>query len=122
MGIEIVQVPTGLGNGMFTYADLLLTQQQDAWTAVVYFPTTNDIICENSVLNPAIQWCAPKAEPNPFAGEGVPVVHHTEVIVPPPPPPPPPSLATPEPNLFLLIAVFLLVMGLVWPRKEGPRD
>ena len=119
MGIEIVQAPTGLGNGMFDYQDLLLTQQQDAWTTVVYFPTTNDIICEDSVLNPAIQWCAPKAGPNPFAGEGVPVVHHAEVVVPPPPPPHP--LATPEPNLFLLIAVFLLVMGLVWPRKEGPR-
>ena len=122
MGIEIVEVPTGLGNGLFTYQDLLLTQQQAAWTTTVYFPETNDIICEGSVLNPAIQWCAPKAEANPFAFEGVPVVHHMVVVVPPPPPPPP--VVTPEPNLFLLIAIFLVVMALVWPTRGGrfPRD
>ena len=106
MGIEIVEVPTGLGNGLFTYQDLLLTQQQAAWTTTVYFAETNDIICEGSVLNPAIQWCAPKA----VAFAGVPVVHHTVVV--------PPHLrgivpvVTSEPNLFFLIVIFLMVMAL----------
>jgi hypothetical protein len=116
MGIEIVQVPTGLGNDtLFTYQDLLLAQQQDAWTTVVYFPATNDIICEDSVLNPAIQWCAPKAELNPFAGEGVPVVHHTVA-----PPPPPPHIVTPEPSMFLVVIVaFVIILWLGSPRRRN---
>src|ERR1039458_10731474 len=59
-----LQQPMGNGTTPFTYSDLVTTLQQDAWTTVVYFPGygTDKIICTDSVLNPAIQWCAPKAE------------------------------------------------------------
>ena len=100
-----MQAPTGLGNGQFTYADLLLTIQQSGWTTTVYFPGSNDIICEASVLDPAVQWCAPKEAPvNTFAWEGVQVVHHV---------PGAPPTVTPEPGLEFFCLVMVLVIILV---------
>lgn len=122
MGINIQQ-PMGPGNGAFTYQDLLLTMQQNAWTTVVYFPghNTTNIICENSVLNPAIQWCAPKAstwEPPAYVAVIIPPGVIPPVVTPVIPPgttivvPPyvAPVITTPEPNLLFIVFIVILVI------------
>ena len=136
MGINIQQ-PMGPGNGAFTYDDLLLTMQQNAWTTVVYFPghNTTNIICENSVLNPAIQWCAPKAstwEPPAYIAVVIPpiVCAGTCGTQTPPgtiivPPYVPPVVTTPEPSLvwvtlFIIFVIILLRGPSVWRNhREG---
>ena len=138
MGINIQQ-PMGPGNGAFTYQDLLLTMQQNAWTTVVYFPghNTTNIICENSVLNPAIQWCAPKAstwEPPAYVAVIIPpgvIPPVVTPVIPPgttivvPPYVPPPSVVTREPSLvwitlFIIFVIILLRGPSVWRNhREG---
>jgi hypothetical protein len=118
-----LQQPMGNGTTPFTYGDLVITLQQDAWTTVVYFPGygTDKIICENSVLNPAIQWCAPKAEtwePPAYVAvvipPGPPVIPPGQTIVPPPYVPPP--TITPEPSMLwfgvVIIAAILMRNGI----------
>ena len=137
MGINIQQ-PTGPGNGAFTYNDLLLTMQQNAWTTVVYFPghNTTNIICENSVLNPAIQWCAPKAstwEPPAYIAVVIPpiVCAGTCGTQMPPgtiiiPPYVAPVVTTPEPSLvwvtlFIVFVIILLRGPSVWRNRRAGR-
>ena len=122
-----IQQPVGTGNGAFTYADLLLPMQQDAWTKVVYFPGygTDKILCENSVLNPAIQWCAPKAEtwePPAYVAVVIPpiVFAGTCGIQTPPGVPStlPGSVVTAEPHYMSVVLlawfVVLLVVRKIW--------
>ena len=135
--MSIIQQPMGAGNGAFTYQDLVTTIRQDAWTTVVYFPGyggSNTILCENSILNPAIQWCAPKAstwEPPAYVAVVVPPVVIPPVIIPPgttivvPPYVPPPRVVTPEPSLvwitlFIIFVIILLRGPSVWRNhREG---
>jgi len=123
----INQQPTGNGDGAFTYQDLLLTMQQDAWTGTVYFANGSDtIICTDSVLNPAIQWCAPKAEtwePPAYVAVVVP----PPVIIPPghtivPAPLPPIVATTPEPSMFMFtLGIALMIIGMALKRNRKRR-
>ena len=104
--------PIGSDGPSFTWTDLLTTIRQDAWSGQVYFTgKDDDILCVNSVLNPAIQWCAPRAEPNPFIGMGSPF-HGSKVIVTPPVGGPPTYHATPEPSMemVLVVAIILVIL------------
>jgi hypothetical protein len=104
--------PIGADGPSFTWTDLLTTIRQDAWSGQVYFTgATNDILCVNSVLNPAVQWCAPRAEPNPFVGMGSPF-HGTKVVV--VPPQPSHVTTTPEPSYLLLMVILVLVATIAW--------
>jgi hypothetical protein len=96
-----VQQPDGFGNGAFDTADLLLTMQQDAWTSVVYFSgASDDLICTDSVLNPAVQWCAPRAEQwVPSATLPCVYQHHVPVV--------------PEPTMLGLMILFVIAI-IVW--------
>jgi hypothetical protein len=120
----INQQPTGNGDGVFTYQDLLLTMQQDAWTGTVYFANGSDtIICADSVLNPAIQWCAPKAETwEPPA--------YVAVVIPPivcagtcgTQTPPPIVTTTPEPAMFMFtLGIALMIIGMALKRNRKRR-
>jgi len=122
----INQQPTGNGDGVFTYQDLLLTMQQDAWTGTVYFADGSDtIICVDSVLNPAIQWCAPKAEtwePPAYKAVIVPpiVIPSGHTIV--PPPLPPIVATTPEPAMFMFtLGIALMIIGMALKRAGKHR-
>ena len=122
----INQQPTGNGDGVFTYQDLLLTMQQDAWTGTVYFANGSDtIICADSVLNPAIQWCAPKAEtwePPAYVAVVIPpIVCAGTCGIPTPPGVPstlPGSVVTAEPHYMSVVLlawfVVLLVVRKIW--------
>lgn len=113
--------PIGSDGPSFLWPDLLTTIRQDAWSVQVYFTgATDDILCVNSVLNPAVQWCAPRAESNPFIGDGaMPPAWHTLVVV-PPDPPVPHVTATPEPSYVLLMVLFFVMLAVV-SRMKGPR-
>lgn len=91
--------------------------------------STGTVACTDSVLNPAIQWCATKAPAdNPWATmPGLPFVHHVLVPPPSPPTPPyvtPPVLVTPEPTYVgaLLIAVVIMCVGGYIFRRIGRRN
>jgi hypothetical protein len=87
----------------------------------VYFANgSNKIICADSVLNPAIQWCAPEAE------TWVPLAYKA-VIIPPghtivPPPLPPIVATTPEPTMFMFtLGIALMIIGMALKRNRKRR-
>jgi Flp pilus assembly pilin Flp len=120
-----LQQPTGTGNGAFTSADLFNVAQEFPWSSLPYFGSVNqDIVCIDSLLNPAVQWCAPKAEvyiEPVWKSVVVPVV-----AIPPGPPivcagtcgtqQPPPNVvinSTPEPHMLIFLLVAFLVLAVV---------
>jgi hypothetical protein len=127
-----VQQPTGAGNGAFSNQDLLNVANEFTWATQPYFGSSNqDIICIPSLLNPAIQWCAPKAEQYiepTWKSVVVPVV-----VTPPPPivvcagtcgtqiPPviiPPTTTITPEPSMlwFGVLVMIIIIWKTLWRR------
>lgn len=135
MSTIVFQQPTGLGNGAFTYQDLLNVEHEFPGSIPgAYFSQqpTDAIVCTQSVSDARVQWCAPKAEPyvlQPFTGNGIYSVPPykpptTPVVVVPPPPPPPVTTATPEPNsayLVLLLLVCLLI-AIAWREVRDRGD
>ena len=93
--------PTGAGNGAFDTTDLLTIQQEFPWTAPPYFGTSNDdVVCIDSVLNPDVQWCAPKAEAWTPSTSLPCVYHHRDPVV-------------PEPGMLGLVILTLIAI-IIW--------
>ena len=77
------------------------------------------IICIPSLLTPALQWCAPKAEP--WIEPVYVPVHIPTIYIPQAPPivlPAPPILATPEPALTTVIMFGFMVAMLTFRRRK----
>jgi hypothetical protein len=113
MSIDMT-LPTGTGDGVFTYQDLLQTAEQDAWSTFTYFGNDSDtIICTDSVLNPDVQWCAPQAAiENIYLGMAVHITHHE---------PGPPVIAEPRYDVVVVMLVLAVFISLrkIWRIKSG---
>lgn len=112
--MSLFQFPIGAPQDIpFTDTDLLNVDHEFV-TDGAYFGNDNQtILCIPSILNPAIEWCAPKAElwiaP---AYVAIPSVKQTY----PCPPPHDPAM-TPEPSMVWLLVVACLFIALAKKKR-----